>query len=311
MQITEIKNVFPDRPVARYNVAAWQRSVNDNVVLIGREVEKPGEVGEPDIGSLVLSEIDSNGNVVHERTIWEPMYDSFYLEDPRALMVPDKNIIVIGFTAVLRAKDGKPVPFPAVVKIDSSETWRDVLPPVTLIHSFGPGKNLTPIDNNGFLFRPDDIGYHHKLVIFRLVGSVPYKIQDLQFPQDLNWAKWRMGTTMSPVWITPTEGLLILHGINIVDEKYIYNIGRARITKVGSLYKVTVHPDPIITPDTFKTNEGHPLVEELHNQRRVVYSCGGVIKKGKTDKLYLYVNVGDRTTFEVGLSLEELKDGLF
>lgn len=29
------------------------------------------------------------------------------------------------------------------------------------------------------------------------------------------------------------------------------------------------------------------------------------------DKLSLYVNVGDRTTFEVEFSLDELKEGLF
>ena len=70
-----------------------------------------------------------------------------------------------------------------------------------------------------------------------------------------------------------------------------------------------VAPEPILTPNNFLDNEGKALVEELHPDiRRVVYSCGGIIKKGT---LTLYVNVGDRTTFEVEYSIEELKKGLF
>jgi hypothetical protein len=43
----------------------------------------------------------------------------------------------------------------------------------------------------------------------------------------------------------------------------------------------------------------------------VVYSCGGIIKKGNKDLISLFVNVGDMTTFEVVLSMKELKEGLF
>lgn len=310
MQITEIKNIFPDRPVAHYNVAAWQRSINDNVILIGRSVEKAAEVGQPDVGKLVLTEIDPEGKIIHERIIWEPNYDSLYLEDPRALLL-DNDVMIIGLTAVLRAKNGDPVPFPAVVKIASWETWKDILPPVTLIQSFGPGKNLTPIDDGVYMFRPDEKSFHHKLVIFKMINAIPYKLQDLKLPQNLNWGHWRMGTTMSPIWVNKNEGILILHGINIENDKYIYRLGKAKITKKGSLYEVKVHPDPIITPDTFVNSDGHPLTQELHSQRKVVYSCGGVVKKNKKDTLYLYVNVGDKTTFEVGIPLEELKKDLF
>jgi len=67
-----------------------------------------------------------------------------------------------------------------------------------------------------------------------------------------------------------------------------------------------------LVPDNFIEEDGQPLVNELHpNLRRVVYSCGGLIKKNKQDALSLYVNVGDRTTFEVEFSLAELKEGLF
>jgi predicted GH43/DUF377 family glycosyl hydrolase len=121
---------------------------------------------------------------------------------------------------------------------------------------------------------------------------------------------------MPPIWLTPNEALFIIHGISlqIIDgkEKYIYSIGRAKLIRKGATFKVEVAPEPIITPDDFLDDKGHSLVEELHPEmRRVVYSCGGVIKKNSLDTLSLFVNVGDRTTFEVAFSLKELKKDLF
>ncbi len=81
---------------------------------------------------------------------------------------------------------------------------------------------------------------------------------------------------------------------------------------MDNTFTVTVAPEPIITPNDFLTPDGSPLVPELHpEERRVVYSCGGVIKQSDPDILSLYVNVGDRTTFEVEFSLTELKKDLF
>jgi hypothetical protein len=68
----------------------------------------------------------------------------------------------------------------------------------------------------------------------------------------------------------------------------------------------------MLTPDSFVDELGRPMVPELHpGLRRVVYSCGGVIQKNNEDGLSLYVNVGDRTTFEVGFSIKELMMDLF
>lgn len=84
------------------------------------------------------------------------------------------------------------------------------------------------------------------------------------------------------------------------------------MTRDENKFSVTVAPEPILTPDDFVQNDGGPLVNELHpDLRRVVYSCGGLIKRAKQDTLALYVNVGDRTTFEVEFALAELKEGLF
>jgi predicted GH43/DUF377 family glycosyl hydrolase len=297
MKIQQITDIFPDVRVARYNLTAWQKNEGDSVYLIGREVETPGEYGQPDTGILKLFEVNQDGEVIHDRVIWKPMFDGINLEDPRALELANENL-VIGLTAVLRDKHGVAVPFPAIVKIDSHGSWNQELPPFLVISTFGPGKNLTPMGHLTYLFRPDSLDYYHKILVFTLHKQVPEKIGDLVFPKDLPWATWRIGTTMSPIWLSENEALFIIHGITkqVVQgtEKYIYSIGRAKLTRTDDNYTVTVHPDPILTPDNFLDSDGNPLVQELHPTRRVVYSCGGIIKKGKSDTLSLYVNVGDQ-----------------
>ncbi len=315
MKIKQIKHIFPDIQVARFNMAVWQKYGQDSLCFIGREVTKPGKKGEPDTGVLKLFEVNQNGSLMHEKVIWKPIYEGINLEDPRVLELPNENLI-IGLTAVLRDKKGHPIPFPALVKIDSFNSWRKDLPPFLVIDTFGPGKNLTPIDKNTFLFRPESKDYFHNLLIFSLHSQIPEKLDDIKFPLDLPWASWKIGTTMPPIWVTPNEALFIIHGISIqkigVKKKYIYSIGRAKLMRNKNKFSVIVGREPILTPDDFLDINGAPLVEELHPElRRVVYSCGGVIKKNAQDILSLYVNVGDRTTFEVELSLTELKAGLF
>jgi len=315
MKINQIKNIFPNIQVARYNLGVWQKSKDGSLCFIGREVAKAGESGEPDTGILKLFEIGVNGEILHERIIWKPIYDGINLEDPRALQLPNENLI-IGLTCVLRNKKGQAVPFPAIVRIDYLDSWKQDLPPFLVIDTFGPGKNITPIDKGTFLFRPESSDYNHKILVFTLDSGIPEKLGDIEFPLDLPWAMWRIGTTMPPIWLTPDEALFIIHGIKIqkIDgkEKYIYSIGRAKLIRKNNKFKVIVAPEPIITPDDFLNSEGLPLVEELHpDQRRVVYSCGGIIKKDMQNSLSLYVNVGDRATFEVEFSLDELKEGLF
>ena len=315
MKIQKIKNIFPDQRIARYNLTAWQKHQSDSIYFIGREVFHPGEEGQPDSGILKLFELDADSKIVQERIIWKPMYDGINLEDPRALELPNENLL-IGLTAVFRDKKGIPVPFPAIIKIDSHTSWDQELPPFLIISTFGPGKNLTPIDNYTYLFRPERREYNHKILVFSLHRQVPEKLDDIEFPKDLSWAKWRIGTTMPPIWMNDEEALFIIHGISIQNvrgvNKYVYSIGRAKLTRKNNKFNITVAPDPILTPDNFISESGTPLVQELHpNIRRVVYSCGGIIKKNKNDTLSLYVNVGDMTTFEVEFSIKELKEGLF
>lgn len=315
MKILQIKNIFPNVTVARYNLAVWQKAQGTSLYFIGREVVHAGTIGEPDTGILKLFEVGVNGEIIQEKIIWKPLYDGINLEDPRALELPNENLI-IGVTAVLRDKIGRPVPFPAIVKIDSVNSWNTELPPFLIIDTFGPGKNLTPIDNVTYLFRPETNQYHHKLLVFSLHSQIPEKLCDIEFPSDLPWASWKIGTTMPPIWLSPNEALLIIHGMSMEmvngREKYTYSIGRAKLTRKQNIFQIQVAPEPILTPDNFLNSDGMPMVEELHPElRRVVYSCGGIIKKNAKDTLSLYVNVGDRSTFEVGFSLEELKKDLF
>jgi predicted GH43/DUF377 family glycosyl hydrolase len=315
LKLKKFRNIFPDLKFARFNLAAWQKRDVDSILFIGREVAAAGVTGEPDVGVLKLFEVDAAGAVVQERIIWQPIFDGINLEDPRALEL-DKENLVIGLTAVLRDKAGRPTPFPAIIKIDSHDSWQHELPPFLIISSFGPGKNVTPIDSSTFLFRPEGAEYDHQLLVFSLHKQVPEKIANIPFPRDLSWAKWRIGTTMPPIWLNEHEALFIIHGISlqVIDgkEKYIYSLGRAKLTRKDNVFSVTVAPDPILVPDDFTNADGSPMVSELHPDiRRVVYSCGGIIKKDQPETLFLYVNVGDRTTFEVGFSLEELKEGFF
>jgi len=315
MKILKIRNIFPDSTVARYNLAVWQNPQDSTLCFIGREVVEAGVSGEPDTGVLKMFEMGKDGTIMQEKVIWKPLYDGINLEDPRALQLPNGNL-VIGVTAVLRNKIGKPVPFPAIVKIDSLNSWQQVLPPFLIIDTFGPGKNLTPVDNTTYLFRPESLEYHHKILVFSVHSQVPEKLGDIEFPKDLPWAKWRIGTTMPPIWLSPTEALLIFHGISIetIDgkEKYIYSIGRAKLIRTDGSFKIVVAPEPILNPDNFLDSKGVPLVKELHPElRRVVYSCGGIVKKNAQDTLALYVNVGDRSTFEVEFALDDLKKDLF
>ncbi|MFH1186949.1 MAG: hypothetical protein V1697_02110 [Candidatus Levyibacteriota bacterium] len=315
MKFHQIKNIFPDDQVAHYNVAVWQKTETDSLCFIDREVTTPGEIGQPDNSILKLLEVNKDGAVVNERVIWKPVYDGINLEDPRVLKLPNGNLI-IGLTAVLREKNGNAIPFPAIVKIDSQISWVDELPPFLIIESFGPGKNLTALNNTTYLFRPNTKDYYHDLLVFSLHSQVPRKLGNISFPKDLAWANWKIGTTMSPLWITPNEALFIIHGISVqkIDgkDKYIYSIGRAKLIRKDQTFQVIVAPEPILTPDDFLNKEGIPLVKELHPEsKRVIYSCGGIIKRNKQDTLSLYVNVGDRETFEVEFSLEELKKDLF
>ncbi len=305
----EINRVFPSDSPPRFNVAAWEKAERDHVILVGREVNEPGSPGLPDKGKLVLFEIDRKNRITHERVLWEPIGNNLYLEDPRAL-VNRNGSVTVGMTAVIKTEDGFS-PYPAYVNIRSGSTWSGMLPPLCFIHAFGPGKNLTPVKKNKFLVRPEREDYNHRLLFFDITDDDPRSSYDINFPENLEWGLWRIGTAMPPLWVGKTSALFIIHGITIQDGKYIYTIGRAKLFKKKGKYQAEVFPKPFISPDTFRSADGFPE-RELHPElRKVVYACGGVIRKKEPEYLYLYVNVGDTATYEVKILLSDLQKGLF
>lgn len=107
MEFKQIKDIFPKISVALFNLAVWQKPGENSLFFIGREVSTPGEIGQPDNGVLKLFEMNKHGHIIHEKTIWSPIYGGINLEDPRALELPNENLI-IGFTAVLRGIKKRP-----------------------------------------------------------------------------------------------------------------------------------------------------------------------------------------------------------
>lgn len=301
MNIVSIKPVLGDKDVSFFNVAVWPKKGTGNIILIGRELSQKGRLGEPDIGRIVLYEINEKDEIIHKRIIWEPVYESLYLEDPRALVYKN-GTVVIGLTAVLRTKKGIQT-FPALVSVDSG--WTSSLPPVTLIQTFGAGKNTTPLSENYFLFRPDRQEFTHKFLIFYYNNLLPRKIWTLSLPKDLDWASWKMGAGCPPIWLDRSRAIFIIHGISLKDKKYIYSIGVSLLERYGRKFSLKVYPEPILTPEMLRKRV---KFRELRPRlRRVVYVCGGLIKNNRPDLLHLYVNVGDRSTYDVAFRLEDIK----
>lgn len=301
MNIVTVKPILKDKEASFFNVAVWPKKGTGNIILIGRELSQKGTFGEPDIGRIILYEINQKDEIVHKRIIWEPLYESPYLEDPRALVYKN-GTVVIGLTAVLRTKNGIQT-FPALVSVDNR--WTSSLPPVTLIQTFGPGKNTTPILENYFLFRPEKEEFSHRFLVFYYRDLLPEEVGTLSLPKDLDWASWKMGAGCPPIWLDKSKAIFIVHGISLKDRKYIYSIGVSLLEKRGRNFFLKVHPEPILTQETLrrkiKFRELRPRL------RRVVYVCGGIVKAIEPGLLHLYVNVGDRSTYDVAFRLEDIK----
>lgn len=306
-----------------YNAAAWQDG--DKIHLLGRHVEAAGKYGEPDVGSLVLKTLGQDGNVISSKEVWQPSEDGDHLlEDARAMPLFDGRI-AFGITAVDRNK----TPHPAVLIISTEELTNGSLPKPKIIEIMGEGdqttplgenisqlagKNVTAISSNLFAFRPEGDNNNHQLRVFQYNedGGVSHQ-QYINFPKDIPWAKWRMGTTMPPIWINDNEAIFPIHGINRVADKYVYSIGSARLVKDenGVLSVDNISSESLINPDSFAGMYDNDEVE-LHNERRVVYCCGGIPIKdasGELERLKLYVNVGDRRTVEVTVPIAALTKG--
>lgn len=304
MNIVSLKPVSADTNISLFNVAAWVKKNREGIILLGRELTKKGGYGEPDIGKILLYELNGEDKVVHKRVIWEPNYESFYLEDPRAYVRRD-GIISLVLTAVLRAKKGIET-FPATVSLD--ENWKSTLPPVTLIQTFGPGKNTTPLFENYFLFRPDRPDYSHGFLVFYYDGVWIKEIGKINLPRNIEWAQWKMGAGCPPIWVNDSQAIFVIHGITKHHGKYVYSIGVSLMEKKGRNFSIKVCRDPILTSEALR--QKIKFKELRPHLRKVVYVCGGIIKPSEKDLLHLYVNVGDQATYDVAFKLKEIKRAL-
>lgn len=314
-----------------FNVAAWKAF--GGICLLGRYIEKiddeqvfgqdktengePIIRGGPDIGSLVLKFMGPDGNILHDRTkeVWRPEPGKNLLEDPRALHLSD-GTLVLGLTSV--DKYGNPYPAVVVTSAERLMEENQIEPRIMDILSDDDqaiegnndgfnlsGKNITAIDKDAFLFRPEGRENHHRLQVFEFNGEVVKHRQYIDLPTDITWGQWRMGTCMSPEWISQNEALILIHGISIIDDKYIYSIGSARLVRGenGMLSIDNVSEDPLLESSHFN----NPV--QRHQAREAIYSCGWIPKYDSYDKLEhleIFVNVGDTRTDRVLLDPNEV-----
>ncbi len=299
----------------RINAAAWP--TEDGVMLVAREVKKAAKEGEPDTGRLVQLKSDTplveillkdSGPMV-EQVVWDSEGQEILLEDPRGLLLSDKSGVVLGLTAVVM-EDGEKIVYPTVIYLQSSDVFEQItVTQEQIIRDFGPGKNITPVSDGTFLFRQEGDKNNHRLLHFSKDEHTKEvkELGNLEFPSDLEWASWRIGTTMPPIPINENEYLMIFHGIKWENGKYIYSLGRAKLVKDqgGNLTVAEIDREPILTPDDFVINN-RPIAKELHPElRRVVYVCGGMMED-ENRMLSLFVNVGDTKTVLVNLTFDAL-----
>jgi len=292
--------------------------------LLGRKVEAAAPWGQPDVGPLVMSELDANRNIVSTTEILNPSSSGFSLEDPRARQTSKGTII--GVTAVSE-EAGRVKAYPALIKLGTpKELLSGPFPQVRIIDKFGggsqtapieglvEGKNSTSIDETNLIYRPE--GMNHTLQVLDVANDRAAHVGFIDIPTDIPWALYKIGTTTPPEPLNDQPGLndnvreffFKFHGLNktidgeIVDPDtesddvvYRYSIGTARLlrwTGVDSDGKEKVSfsvdnisREPIITPESFPVlTDGRQ--KELHpDKRQAVYLCGSVPTRNTAGEL--------------------------
>lgn len=334
-----------------YNAGALE--LDGKTYLLGRRVGSAGGDGEPDVSSLELITLNANCEIESCKEVWRPNSQEHLLEDTRILRLQNGKIILgmtfvvhengsyIPHPAVMeldyidqieggfRLKD---IGLLGAIALDNSQknnTKADSNRPVLEVirgmrgNQTTPlgeqaldteGKNVTAIGSNLFVFRPEGEENNHRLLVFerKKNGEVVQK-QYIEFPNDISWGQWRVGTTMPPIWINKNEAIFPIHGITIEDGKFVYSIGMSRLTrgKNGELSVDNISQKPVIHPDLFAGHYNEDDVE-LHKERRVVYCCGGLPvydDNNELSGLKMYVNVGDKRTVEATVDICDLIEG--
>jgi hypothetical protein len=306
-----------------FNVTALE--IEGKVYLFGREVPEASPWGLPDVGSLVLARLNSEGNIDSTVEVWNPGGKDFGIEDPRAHQT--LNGTTIGVTVVAE-EEGKIKTYPGIIKLGSpDELLTGPFPDVRIINKFGSGdqttplggeaegKNATTVDENRIMYRPEN--QNHTLRVLECTDEDAVFVADIDFPTDIPWATYKIGTTTPPEWLNDNEAFFVIHGINIVDGKFIYSIGTARLLRhVDEAGKVSFSVDNIsreavLTPDSFPELADGREVELHPDQRRALYNCGAITTRGDDGELLqmqLFPNQGDKRTWSAVLAASEIMD---
>lgn len=283
------------REIPGFNAGVWTERDNGQILthLVLRRPRSPAPPGKPDIGPLVHLKLNSNDKIVFEEPVWEPQNYHISLEDLRAFRKAGE--VVAGLSVVEANGDGH-IYYPGVVTFPASGPELGFAERIEVIREFGSGKNTTPIGKNRIIFRPDEepgsgVKNTHKLFVVQRDGESWRIIGKLDFSGFyIPWAQDKIGTTFAPIKIGRRKWLMLIHGYNY-DGIYRYAIGWAIIQE--NPYKVlAVSPEPLVTPNETQ--------EELHPDKRVVYSCG---HRERGNKFDVYINRGDRVTCRETFSL--------
>lgn len=327
-------NKIPGLPVGFFNAAAMSvgEGLDRRTLLLGRNVQKRGDPGQPDIGSLALAVIN-NGQVQSFAEVWQPEEGGHgdLLEDARATELPDGRI-VIGYTR-LAPNQGRYEPYPAVSITTTEALLRGEFPDTHHITGLGkgdetvpigsrpgklhllPGKNATPLGPERFMFRreADD----HRLVTFSIdeEGNAQ-NLQNLHFPPDSvpDWAERRLGSTMPPVWLDDNEAIFLMHGIRMVGDRYKYSIGSARlfVNDEGGYSVDNISSEPLLTPESFQGMFPGEQVQLRPEERDALYLCGGVTtlfdsQTKRPQIISIMPSLGDMRTLEAVISVAEIE----
>ncbi len=336
--VLDIQKV-PGLPEGFYNAAAWKADDNPTspTMLLGRHVKARGAPGTPDVGPITLAVI-VDGEVHSLTEVWAPEepprsgeLPGDLIEDIRAKRAADGSL-KLGLTRLSPKLKGKGYePFPAFSTTTTEQLLGGEFPDTFHIIDLqndprGPavigdpsrlylpsGKNATPLDEEYFMFRPE-VADHEFLAFSLNQGGGAERQQRLALEPDAvpSWATRRIGSAMPPEWLNAHEGLLIIHGIRVVQKRSIYSIGSARLFRRddGRLLIDNVSAAAHLTPESFPPLFPNEQVELRVEERQAVYICGGVALRRAGEhtphSIETYPNVGDTRTVKATFSVDAI-----
>jgi len=281
----------------------------DRKFAFGRQVVEAAPDGEPDSGPLVMAELGPTNDIISIVEVWNPKDKDVLLEDPRALQAADGSAF-IGFTVVNKAEGNKT--YPAYMRLRSAEellsgslrepviitkygSGKQATPLSGEVESIGrevEGKNATSLDDELLMYRQN--GENHTLQVLKCAEGDASHIGSIEFPKNIPWARYKIGTAAPPVWLNENEAFFEFHGLNktidgeVVDPdcndprvKYKYALGTARLFRTKdengdySFRVDNISIDPVLTSESFP-DLGDDRQVELHPEiRQALYNCSG------------------------------------